>query len=120
MERVREFGIMLAVGFSPGKLFRMVMYESLWLGLVGLVGGALLTAWPYYYMATTGIDVLGAVGVGGSEVAGVAVSGLMKADIYPEHAVYIGLAALGATLLAGVFPALQAGRVEPVESIRLV
>lgn len=119
MERVREFGIMLAIGFSPGTLFGLVMIESLWLGLIGLLGGVLLTAWPYHYMHTTGIDVLGAAGVEGSEIAGVAVSGLMMADIYPEHAVVIAVAALLATLLAGVFPALRAGRVEPVDSIRL-
>ena len=28
MERLREFGIMLAVGFSPGQLFRLIMLEE--------------------------------------------------------------------------------------------
>jgi len=120
MERVREFGIMLAVGYSPVALFRMVMFESLWLGLLGLVGGALLTAGPYYYLWRHGFDALAAAGLSGSEVAGVAVSGLMRADIYPEHAVQIAVAALLAVVAAGVYPAVQAGRVEPVESIRLV
>ena len=32
MERTREFGIMLAIGYSPGQLFGLVMWESLWLG----------------------------------------------------------------------------------------
>jgi ABC-type lipoprotein release transport system permease subunit len=120
MERTREFGIMLAIGFSPGMLFSLVMLESLWLGLVGLVAAAFVTAGPYYYLATTGVDISAQLGISGSEVAGVALASVMRADIYPENALAIASAALLATLLSGLYPAWQAGRVEPVESIRLV
>jgi ABC-type lipoprotein release transport system permease subunit len=119
MERLREFGIMMAIGFSPARLFGLVMLESLWLGLVGLLLAVLVTAGPYYYLASTGID-LTQMGVAGSEVAGVAVSPVMRVDIYPENAVIIASAALLATLLSGLYPAWNAGRVVPVDSIRLV
>ncbi|UCC48853.1 MAG: ABC transporter permease, partial [Gemmatimonadota bacterium] len=33
MERLREFGIMMAIGWSPGRLFRLVILESAWLGV---------------------------------------------------------------------------------------
>jgi len=120
MERVREFGIMLAIGFSPAMLFALVMLESLWIGLLGLVGAVIVTSWPYYYLATTGVDISEALDISGSEVAGVALSSVMRVDIYPENALMIAAAALIATLLSGLYPAWQAGRVEPVESIRLV
>ena len=119
MERVREFGIMLAIGFTPAMLFALVMLESLWLGLLGLLAAAVVTAGPYYYMATTGIDLTELLDISGSEVAGVALDTSMRADIYPENALMIAAAALTATLLSGLYPAWQAGRVEPVESIRL-
>jgi len=120
MERLREFGIMMAIGFSPGRLFRLVMWESLWLGLVGLAVAAAVTAGPYYYFSTTGIDMTAMVGEGGTDVAGVAVEPIMYVGIFAEHAVAIGSAALLATLLAGLFPAWRAGRVVPVETIKLV
>lgn len=120
MERVREFGIMMAIGFSPVRLFSLVMCESLWLGLVGLVLAAAVTAGPYYYMATVGIDLTAQMGLEGSEVAGVAVSPIMQVAIFPENLVMIASAALLATLLSGLYPAWNAGRVVPVESIRLV
>ena len=120
MERRREFGIMLALGFSPGSLFGLVMWESLWLGLVGLLAGALVTAGPYRYLATTGVDISAQLEIGGSEIAGVALSPIMHAAIYPENALMIGIAVLAATLLSGIYPAWQAGRIVPVESIRLV
>ncbi len=119
-ERMREFGIMLAIGYSPGDLYAMVMFESLWLGLVGLVVGAVLIIGPYVYLAHTGIDMTAMVGQGGSEVAGVAVSPIFKVGIFPINAVVIALAALAATLVAGIYPAWKAGRVAPVETIRLV
>jgi ABC-type lipoprotein release transport system permease subunit len=53
-------------------------------------------------------------------VAGVAIVPILKASIYPEKLVFIGLAAILATLLSGLYPAWKAGRVEPVDSIRLV
>jgi ABC-type lipoprotein release transport system permease subunit len=120
MERTREFGIMLAIGFSPGMLFALVMFESLWLGLVGLLAAVGVTAGPYYYLATTGVDISAQLDLSGSEVAGVALDTIMNVDIYPENALVIGVAALLATLLSGLYPAWQAGRVEPVKSIRLV
>jgi ABC-type antimicrobial peptide transport system permease subunit len=120
MERVREFGIMMAIGFSPARLFGLVMCESLWLGLVGLVLAAIVTAGPYYYMATIGIDLTAQMDISGSEVAGVAISPVMYVDIFPENLVMIAGAALLATLLSGIYPAWKAGRVVPVESIRLV
>jgi ABC-type lipoprotein release transport system permease subunit len=120
MERVREFGIMMAIGFSPARLFGLVMWESLWLGLVGLALAAAVTAGPYYYMATVGIDLSEQMGGGSGEVAGVAVSPVMYVHIYPENLVVIASAALLATLLSGLYPAWKAGRITPVESIRLV
>lgn len=120
MERVREFGIMIAIGFSPGTLFALVMLESLWLGLVGLVAAAVVTAAPYYYLSNTGIDISEQLGVTGTEVAGVALTSVMRVGIYPESALTIALAALAGTLLSAVYPAWQAGRVAPAETIRLV
>jgi ABC-type lipoprotein release transport system permease subunit len=120
MERVREFGIMIAIGFSPGSLFRLVMLESLWLGLVGLVAGAALTVGPYLYLTKTGLDMSAMIGGEGAEVAGVAVSPIMRVGIFPEHAVLIAVAVFIATMLSGLHPAWRAGRVVPVETIKLV
>jgi ABC-type antimicrobial peptide transport system permease subunit len=119
LERVREFGILLAIGFSPGRLFGMVMCESLWLALVGLGTGALLIVAPYWYLSAVGLDLSSRLGVGASEVAGVAVTPVLRAAIHLDHAVAIVSCALVATLLAGLYPAWSAGRVSPVESIRI-
>jgi ABC-type lipoprotein release transport system permease subunit len=121
MERLREFGIMMAIGFSPRKLFSLVMWESLWIGLIGLLAAGVVTAGPYYLLNTKGLDMTEMVGKGGtSEIAGVAIDPVMYVSIYPESLGVITGAVLLATLLSGLYPAWRAGRVVPVESIKLV
>ena len=44
----------------------------------------------------------------------------MYISIFPEHAAIIAGAAITATMLSGLYPAWRAGRVVPVESIKLV
>jgi ABC-type lipoprotein release transport system permease subunit len=121
MERMREFGILRALGWTPGQLSRLVLTESALLAAAGIALGVLVTAGPYVYLNRFGVDVMAAMAEGQvAEVAGIAVSTRMFVDIYPENALMIGAAALGATLLSGVYPAWRAGRVDPAETIRLV
>lgn len=122
MERTREFGIMLAIGYAPGQLFGLVMWESLWLGLVGTVASAVITIGPYMYLVHTGIDMSAMLGGADSqlaEIAGVGFDPTLRVGIFPEHLLLIVLAILTATLTAGLYPAWRAGRVVPVESIKL-
>jgi ABC-type lipoprotein release transport system permease subunit len=120
MERTREFGIMMAIGYSPGQLFAMVMLESLWLGAVGIAAGALVTVGPYLYLVHTGIDVSAMLGGTTTEVAGVGFDPTLRVGIFPDHLLIIVVAVLIATLTAGLYPAWRAGNVTPVEAIRLV
>ena len=120
MERLREFGIMLAVGFSPGQLFRLIMLESAWLAAIGLTAAAAVTIGPYLYLASTGIDISGMIPADQMEVAGVGMSTVMRVGIYGENVALIGISALAAILLSGVYPAWRAGQADPVETIRLV
>jgi ABC-type lipoprotein release transport system permease subunit len=121
MERMREFGILRAIGWSPGQLGRLVITESALLAAGGIALGLLVTAGPYWYLHRVGFDLMGALTDGqGAEVAGIAMTTRMYVDIYPENALMIGGAALCATLLSGIYPAWKAGHVDPAETIRLV
>ena len=122
MERLREFGIMNAIGFSPGKIFALVMLESFWLALVGLVASLAVTAGPYFYLASTGINLTALVGddTASLEIAGIGMSPVLRVGIFPQNAAIIALAAILAIVLSGLYPAWKAGHVDPVETIRLV
>lgn len=121
MERMREFGILNAIGFSRTQLFSLVVWESIFTAVGGLILALLVTAWPYYYMYTTGID-FSALAAEGKEVTvnGIAMTTTIHVNIYLEKLAGILAVATGATLLSGVYPAFCAGKVSPVESIKLV
>jgi len=120
MERMREFGILTAIGWSSVRLFGLVMLESMWLGLVGLVGAALVTALPYWYLSSAGLDLSAVLAGNTMDIAGLAMPSTLRVGIFPDHLAFIALAAFVATLLAGLYPAWKAGSVDPIETIRLV
>ncbi len=120
MERMREFGIMAAIGFSSRQLFSLIMWESLWIALCGLATGIAFVAWPYYYLNTVGLNYAELMEGNNVEVAGVAMDPILYVSIYPSHALMIAVAIVVATLAAGLYPAWRAGRVAPVDTIRLV
>jgi ABC-type lipoprotein release transport system permease subunit len=121
MERMREFGIMRAIGYSPGQITALVMWESLLLALVGLAVGGLVTIGPYSYLAANGIDLSEVYAQAGTvEVAGVGFDMTLHIGIFPENVAIIAAFVVCATLAAGLYPAWKAGRVSPVETIKLV
>ncbi|MEM7159014.1 MAG: ABC transporter permease [Myxococcota bacterium] len=119
VQRTREFGIMMAVGYTPLRLFVLVMWESLWLALLGLISGALVTVGPYLYLNANGLDLSEMMGEGGSEVSGITFDPVIYPDIYPDHLALIAVVVVVTTLLSGLLPAWRAGQGEPVESIRV-
>jgi ABC-type lipoprotein release transport system permease subunit len=119
VERTREFGVMMALGTGGHKLLRLILLESLLLGLVaaffGLVVGLLL----HYWVASVGIDI-GSMTGGDYQFAGV----LMEGRIYSRLSVAIvskwTAVVVGIVILSAFYPAWRASRLRPVEAMRHV
>lgn len=118
LERRREFGVMMAIGTRPRELFELVVAESVLVGLAGLIVGAVATVPWYWFMRTKGIDISQVQGMNTS-VNGVLVDPVMRLLLYPSSMVAILCGVLVLTVLAGLYPAWQAGRVPPVESLKV-
>lgn len=105
-ERVREYGIMRAVGFLPGHVVTLVMAEAATLGLVGGLAGLLIA-----------IPVV--AGMGGFLEQNMAAF----FPIFRLNAPTAAIAVLVAVVLgaaAGVLPAMQASRIKVIEALRNV
>jgi len=117
LERKREFGVMMALGLSPQSLFLLVMLESFWLAVLGLVIGVIVTTPWYLFMSQTGIDLSGAYGDGFS-FGGVLLDTVFKIRLFKESIIAILIGLFSLALCAGAYPAWQAGRTPPVESLK--
>ena len=119
MERMREFGVLVAVGLSPGRLFGMVIWEAFWLALLGLIIGVIITSPLAYYLYTTGWDISAYI-TDGFDFGGVIWEPIIYFNIYLNHALILVGLIFAITILAGLYPAWKAGRVVPVEAIKTI
>ena len=116
LERRREFGVMMAIGTHPAQLFGLVVVESFLVGVLGLIVGAVLTAPWYLYMTSAGLDL--SEMTEGASSGGVLIDPVVRLVLYPSSAAAIVAGVLLLTVLAGLYPAWQAGRIPPVETLK--
>jgi len=114
LERTREFGIVMALGLTPGRLGRLVLLETALMGLLGLVLGVLL----------------GGLVAGGLGIVGFTLPGLEEISaqynlpdrLYPEVSpisLLLGpTVVFVATMLAAIYPALRLHWLHPVQAMR--
>jgi ABC-type lipoprotein release transport system permease subunit len=114
-ERVREIGLMLALGMKPRNILGQVVIESLLLLALGLAAGTAL-AWATVQPIKGGIDI-SIVGEG-MEMWG------MSTVLYPEllvsDIVLANVVVLVLGFLASLSPAWRAAHYEPIEAITKV
>ncbi len=118
LERKHEFGVMMAVGMTPGGLFRLVMIESFWLAVVGLMVGIIISTPWYIYMSEVGIDLSAAYG-DDMDFGGVLIDPVMKVRLFKESIIAILCGLFALALTSGAYPAWRAGRVPPVDSLKI-
>jgi putative ABC transport system permease protein len=116
LERTHEFGIVMALGLTPGRLGRLVLLETTIMGLLGLLLGALLGGLMTYWVSVHGFAYPGM-----DELAD---RFNLPSRIFPQVSALSLL--LGPTvvfvftLFAALYPALRLHRLHPVEAMRAV
>ena len=117
MERMREFGVILAMGSRPMTLRCMIMLEAVILGLLSATIGTVLGSLATWYLVAVGIDLADLVPET-LEFGGVVFDPVMRASWDPAWMLRIAVYVVCLTLLAAAYPAIKAGRTTPVEGMR--
>lgn len=111
-ERRNEFGILLAIGTRPRQLFWQIMMEGFFIGLISTLIGLIIGSILCYFGSVYGISY------DGLEMMGTT----MNEPLYPiaDYGVFfeLSLSILFITLLACLYPALHAARLQPSDAMR--
>ena len=116
LDRIREFGVMMALGCSRMSLAAMVVIESMLLGLAGIAAGLITGLALVYYFHTAGIDLSSQL----DSMARFYINPVVHTEIDTLHLLDTVFSVLGAAMLAAIWPAIRAARLEPVEAIHHV
>ncbi len=116
-ERTREMGVLRALGLRPGKLVWLVVLESFFLAAlastIGLIMGGLLD----WYLVAHGLDFSSSLPDGFS-FEGITLDPVMRGEVRPLGVIAPVLAVFFVSILASLWPAWRAARLQPVTAIR--
>jgi ABC-type lipoprotein release transport system permease subunit len=114
LERTREFGVVMSLGLTPGRLGRIVLLETAFMGLLSVALGALLGGLITVYFGYNGFSYPG--------MDEMAANFNLPDRFYPQATfatLFVGPAVvfLGA-IIAALYPALRLHWLEPVAAMR--
>jgi len=114
-ERVRELGMLMAVGLNRRKVFGMIMFETSYLTLLGAAGGMLLGFITMKLTGRTGIDL---AAVGGDSLNDFGFPSLVYPHLDASFFMMLTVLVIITAFLTSIYPALKALRLKPAEAVR--
>ncbi|MEJ2267012.1 MAG: FtsX-like permease family protein [Anaerolineales bacterium] len=111
-ERTREIGIFAAIGMKGGRIMAMFFAESGFLAIGGILMGWVLGAALVYYATVYGFYI------GNMGITGILMHDTIHAYLTVSDTITLSITALVVSLLAALYPAVLAARLEPVEALR--
>lgn len=114
LERIKELGMLMAIGMNRKRVFSMIMLEAIFLALTGGLTGIVIGYGITELLGQTGVDL--SIYATGLEAMG------WSTVIYPDIGLDTLAGVTGLVILTGIvsaiYPALKALRLNPAESIR--
>jgi ABC-type lipoprotein release transport system permease subunit len=111
-ERTREIGILSAIGMRGGRILWLFLAESSLLAVGGVLMGLILGLAATYWFNVNGFYI------GNMGVTGMLISDRIFAKLTMDNVIRLSIMTFIVTLLAGLFPAIMASRMEPVQALR--
>jgi len=115
-ERTREFGVLMAIGTTPGRLTRLLLAESLAMTLIGIISGIVLGCLITLFFQSHGIEISGASDI----LSQYGISGRLYPRLSLLSAVTGPAAVLLVTFIAAIYPAMKVRKLRPVEAMAYV
>lgn len=117
LERTREFGLLRALGLGRGSLLLLVGCETLLMSLLAVLAGWIVGGGTHLWFAYNGISLADMVG-GDTSIGGTFMDPVTYSELSWERVAELTAIVFGATFATGLYPAIKAARVAPVEALR--
>ena len=115
-ERVREFGVLRALGMRPRAVFGLVVLESIFLSLLGIALGFAVGVPLVLYLGGHPVHLVSQEMRSSLEVFGL--EPLIMFSLSKSQLVGLPLTLIAVGLLAALLPAIRASRGRPVDALR--
>lgn len=115
LERVKEIGMLLAVGMSKLRVFTMIVVETVQLSLVGGVAGVVVGSLISKYFETHAIN-LSRWAKGYSQLG---YDTMVYCNLESEMIINITILVILTGIIAAIYPAYKALKYDPAEALRM-
>lgn len=112
-ERIREMGILAALGMKGRQIMQMMLIEAAILSFFGIFFGVVIGIGGVMLLAQNGIPL----GESATVASTIALGNVMRARLVPETIFWLSVWTLIVALLASLYPAWFAARLEPVKAL---
>ena len=117
LERTREFGLLRALGLGRQHLLLLVFCESLLLSVLAVIIGWIVGGGTHWWFSQHGID-FSALMTEGTAMMGTFMDPVVYTELSWDRVIQLTSIIFAATLASGIYPAIKAARVTPVEALR--
>jgi ABC-type lipoprotein release transport system permease subunit len=116
LERTKELGMLMAIGMTKKRVFAMIMFETIFLALVGAFFGELISMFLIKYFGVAGIDISSLAE--GMESIGYSAITYPVLEFFRYFQITVMVIITG--ICASVYPSIKALKLNPAEALRTV
>lgn len=113
-ERTREIGLLKALGMRPGRIVQLIAFEALSIATVAVIVGVTLGGLLDAYLVNVGVNMVEEDLV----FNGIRISGNLQGYVEVKSIAYTILFAYVVSMVASLWPAWRAARLQPVTAMR--